>query len=68
METLTEFELSTLEKDAGRLIVCTGCYGSGEDKWHEGRACPACKGAGRSIAEPMVLRLIEEVRTWRARG
>ena len=62
---LSEFELDQLEKDAGRLITCVGCYGSGEDRWSEGRACSRCSGLGRSVAEPEVLRLVAEVREWR---
>lgn len=67
MESLTAFELDELEKDAGRLITCTGCYGSGEDRWNEGRACPRCKGSGRAVAEPNVLKLIAEVRSLRGK-
>lgn len=66
MEIPTDFELDQWAKDARRLITCTGCYGSGEDKWNEGRACPSCQGAGRAAAEPHVIRLVEEVR--RCRG
>lgn len=65
IERLSEYELDQLEKDAGRLIVCTGCYGSGEDRWTEGKACPVCRGTGKSVAEPSVLRLITEVRGYR---
>lgn len=59
---MTEFEIKQLEQDARRLIVCTGCYGSGEDRWNEGRACPTCSGAGKSAAEPRVVELIERLR------
>ena len=59
---MTEFEIKQLEQDARRLIVCTGCYGSGEDRWNEGRACPTCSGAGKSAAEPRVIELIQRVR------
>lgn len=59
---MTSFEMQQLEQDARRLIVCTGCYGSGEDRWNEGRACPTCKGAGKSAAEPRVIELIERLR------
>lgn len=61
MEIPTEFEISQWRKEAKRLITCTSCYGSGEDRWNEGRACPDCSGVGRAIAEPHVLRLCEEV-------
>lgn len=67
MEEPTEFELASWEKDASRLIVCTGCYGSGEDKWNEGRACSTCGGTGRSAAEPHVTRLIAYVHKLRNR-
>jgi len=58
----SEFELEMWEKDAKRMIVCTGCFGSGEDRWNQGRACPTCEGTGRAVADPHVLRLIAEVR------
>ena len=61
MESPSEFELDMWEKDAKRLITCTGCYGSGEDRWNQGKACPTCSGEGRSAAEPHVLRLIQEI-------
>jgi len=61
MSELSEFEIDMWEKDAKRLIVCTGCYGSGEDRWNQGKACPTCSGEGRSAAEPHVLRLIQEI-------
>ena len=63
---LNQFDLSRLKAEAQRLIVCVGCYGSGEDRWNEGRACPTCEGAGRSAAEPHVLELVEEVERLRA--
>jgi len=61
MSEPTAFEIDMWEKDAKRLIVCTGCYGSGEDRWNQGKACPTCSGEGRSAAEPHVLRLIQEI-------
>lgn len=57
----SEFEISEWRKDAKRLITCTSCYGSGEDRWKEGRACPACNGTGKSVADPHVVRLCDEV-------
>lgn len=63
---MTEFEIKQLEQDARRLIVCTGCYGSGEDRWNEGRACPTCSGAGRSAADPRVIELVKALREARA--
>lgn len=57
----TNFEIDQWRKDARRLITCTGCYGSGEDRWNEGRFCPTCRGSGRSAAEPHVMRLCDEV-------
>lgn len=61
-DPLTPYELEQWEKDAKRLVICTDCYGSGEDRWNQGRACPTCEGLGRSAAEPHVLRLVAEVR------
>ena len=61
MEIPTEFELSQWRKEAKRLITCTACYGSGEDRWNEGRTCPNCEGTSRAVAEPHVVRLCEEV-------
>ena len=61
METPSDYDLENWLKDASRQIVCTGCYGSGEDRWNLGRACPVCAGSGRSAAEPHVLRLIAYV-------
>lgn len=66
MEPISDFELTVWEKDAAHLVTCTGCYGSGEDRWNEGRACPTCVGTGRAPREPHVTRLIAEVRKWRA--
>lgn len=63
MSAPSEFEIETWEKDAKRLIICTGCYGSGEDRWNQGKACPTCSGEGRSAAEPHVLRLIAHIRS-----
>lgn len=65
MSAPTDFELEQWEKDAKRLITCTGCYGSGEDKWNQGRACPTCQGMGRAEADPHVIRLVAEVRRLR---
>lgn len=64
-EPVTDFELEMWEKDAKRLIICTSCFGSGEDRWNLGRACPTCEGTGRAVADPHVLRLIDEVRRLR---
>ena len=61
MSEPTAFEIESWEKDAKRLIICTGCYGSGEDRWNQGKACPTCQGEGRAPAEPHVLRLIQEI-------
>jgi len=73
-EPLSDFELFQLEKEAARLIVCTPCGGSGQihrrkHRQDEGRweVCERCEGVGRSIAEPHVLQLIDEVRSWRGR-
>lgn len=57
----TDFEISQWRKDAKRLITCTACYGSGEDRWNEGRTCPNCEGTSRAVAEPHVVRLCDEV-------
>lgn len=65
-EAPSDFELEWWEKDAKRLITCTSCYGSGEDRWHQGHACPDCAGIGRSIAEPHVVRLVAEIRRLKA--
>ena len=64
-EAPSEFELEQWEKDAQRLVICTGCYGSGEDRWNQGRACFTCEGAGRAQAEPHVVRLVAEIRNLR---
>lgn len=63
---LNSFDLEQLKAEARRLVVCTGCYGSGEDRWNEGRACPECRGSGKAAAEPHVLRLVAEVERLRA--
>lgn len=63
---LNQFDLDRLKAEARRLVICTGCYGSGEDRWNEGRACPACEGSGKSAAEPHVLELVAEVERLRA--
>lgn len=57
-----EFKLSQWEREARELATCTGCYGSGEDRWNEGRACPTCQGRGRAPREPHVLELVALVR------
>lgn len=69
---LTDFELEQAEKEAKRLIQCTGCYGVGQkhvarpqDRWE---ICPVCQGLGRSIAEPQTLEMIAEIREWRAKA
>lgn len=61
MENPTDFEISEWRKEAKRLITCTSCYGSGEDRWKEGRACPSCNGTGKAIADLHVVRLCDEV-------
>lgn len=61
-EATLEHKLATWEAEARQLVVCTGCYGSGEDRWREGRACPVCEGRGRAMREPHVLELVELVR------
>ena len=65
MEAPTDFELDQWAKEAKRLITCTACYGSGEDRWKQGYCCQTCEGAARSIAEPHVVRLVEEVQRLR---
>ena len=68
---LTDFELEQAEKDAKRLIQCTGCYGVGQRHYakpHEHwEICSVCSGMGRSIAEPVVVELVTEVRELRAK-
>lgn len=68
---LTDFELEQVEKEAKRLITCTGCYGVGQkhyakpyDRWD---ICPVCNGLGRAVAEPAVIALVAEVRDLRAK-
>lgn len=68
---LTDFELEQADKEAKRLITCTGCYGVGQkhyakphDRWE---ICPVCNGLGRAIAEPVVVALVAEVRELRAK-
>lgn len=64
MEIPTEFEISQWRKEAKRLITCTSCYGVGQkhvratDTWD---LCATCNGTGKSVAEPHVLRLCDEV-------
>ena len=53
-----EMRLSIWQKDAAILATCTDCYGSGEDRDRQGRACPTCSGAGRAPREPHVLELL----------
>ena len=72
MTTLTDFQLEMMEKDAKRLVICTGCYGVGqkhyakpEDHWE---LCPVCEGLGRAAADPDKLLLIAEVRRLSALG
>ena len=62
MEAPTAFELEQWEKEAKRMVICTGCYGSGEDRWNDGRACDRCGGMGKAEGEPHTLQLIAEVR------
>lgn len=63
-----EHKLDTWERDARQLVVCTACYGSGEDRWREGRACPNCEGRARAPREPHVLELVALVRELIARS
>lgn len=65
MSTPSDFELEQWEKDAKRLVICTGCYGSGENRWEQGRACPTCNGLGKSAAEPHVLQMLALIRKQR---
>ncbi len=53
-----EMRLTIWRKDAAILATCTDCYGSGEDRDRQGRACPTCSGAGRAPREPHVLELL----------
>lgn len=68
MESPTDFDLEVWEKDAKRLVMCTGCYGVGQrqawgqDNW---TLCAQCNGDGRSAAEMHTLALIAEVRRLR---
>lgn len=62
MQVTLEHKLAMWERDARQLVMCVGCYGSGEDRWKEGRACEVCKGAGRSEREPHVVELVTLVR------
>lgn len=63
-EIPTEFEISQWRKEARRLVMCTGCYGVGQkhdratDTW---LLCEICNGVGKSVAEPHVIQLCEEV-------
>jgi DnaJ-class molecular chaperone len=56
-------KLDSWEREARLEAVCTGCYGSGEDRWQEGRACAVCAGKGRAAREPHVLELVALVRS-----
>lgn len=64
----TDFELEQWLKEAKRLITCTGCYGVGQkhvratDTWN---LCETCNGSSKAIAEPHVVRLVEEVQRLR---
>ena len=62
---MNDFELGQIEKETRRLIICTGCYGSGQREWSDGRCeiCERCNGLGKAAAEPHVIRLVELVRT-----
>lgn len=62
-----EYRLDQWEREARQLATCTGCYGSGEDRWREGRACETCRGEGRAPREPHVLELVALVRALLAR-
>lgn len=67
MDSTLEHKLATWEREARQLVMCTGCYGSGEDRWNQGRACPVCQGSGRAAREPHVLELVQLVRELSAR-
>lgn len=56
-------KLDSWEREARLEVVCTGCYGSGEDRWHEGRACETCGGRGKAQREPHVVELVTLVRS-----
>lgn len=62
-----EHKLDVWEREARLLVTCTDCYGSGEDRWREGRACGGCEGHGRAAREPHVLELVSLVRELLAR-
>ncbi len=57
-----EHKLSMWAAEARLLVTCTSCYGSGEDRWREGRACPVCEGRGKAPREPHVVELVQLVR------
>ncbi len=57
-----DFKLTKWRKEALELATCTSCYGSGEDRWNEGRACPTCEGKGKAPREPHVVELVDLVR------
>lgn len=65
MESPTEFELEMWEKDARRLVMCTGCYGVGQrQSWGQDNwvLCDRCKGHGKAEAELHTIQLIAEIR------
>ena len=65
MESPTEFELEMWEKDARRLVMCTGCYGVGQrQSWGQDNwvLCDRCKGHGKAEAELHTLQLVAEIR------
>ena len=68
---LTDFEVEQIEKEAKRLITCTGCYGVGQKHYakpHEHwEICPTCNGLGRAMAEPKVVELVADLRELKAR-
>lgn len=67
MDATLEHKLDTWEREARLMVTCTGCYGSGEDRWQQGHACPVCSGEGRAAREPHVIELVRMVRELLAR-
>ena len=57
-----ELKLDLWRKDALIRVVCEKCFGSGEDKYNQGRACPTCEGSGRAPHLPHVIELVDLVR------
>ena len=57
-----DLKLDLWRKDALIRVVCEKCFGSGEDRFNEGRACPTCEGSGRAPHQPHVLELVDLVR------